>query len=335
VPQRSRYRIRQQSDHNGAIYVRTACDDPTTELTCNDDFGDPRRSLVNGVIDAGRYFVFADGSAQGQSGNFTLTAELGSEAGGAADGEACSAPGAATVGQQMEIDTFEARDDVSGSCGGAGAPDVVYEIPVRGRSRIRVSLAEPEMSGALYLQRTCGDASTEVECTPIQAGVAGSLEAQVTQGSYFLVFDGASASAFGSAKVTIDVDDLAALERSCRQAPRLRPGHAMSGSTMTSTDQFQASCAGGAASNDVVYRLTLPRRQIVRLSLESDYDGALHLRRSCVDATTELACNDDLNDNRHAFIETTLDAGTYFVVVDGFQTGNAGTYTLEVQTSNP
>ncbi len=335
VPARSRYRVRQQSDHDGAVYLRRACDDPTTELACNDDFHDQRHSLLSGVLDSGRYFVFSDGYATGQSGNFTITAELGSETGGSADGEACGAPGATTLGQPIDMDTFEARDDFAGSCGGSSAPDVVYEVPVHGRSRIRVTVEEPEMSGAIYLQRTCGDTSSEIACSAVEPGAQATLEAQVTQGSYFLVLDGASAEAFGSAKVTVDVDDLAALERSCRQAPRLRPGQPVSGSTMTSSDQFQASCAGGAGSNDVVYRLSLARRQIVRLSLESDYDSALHVRRTCTDATTEIACNDDQNDNRHAFIETTLDAGTYFVVVDGFQTGNAGTYTLDVQTSNP
>ena len=64
------------------------------------------------------------------------------------------------------------------------------------------------------------------------------------------------------------------------------------------------------------------------------YDGALYLRRDCTDQTTELACNDDSTDNHHSYIEATLDRGTYYVVVDGFRTGNVGTYTLSMQTAN-
>jgi hypothetical protein len=64
--------------------------------------------------------------------------------------------------------------------------------------------------------------------------------------------------------------------------------------------------------------------------MSSTYDGALHLRRDCADASTELACNDDQNDNRHSQIEGTYDRGTYYVIVDGFQTGNVGSYSLEL-----
>jgi len=340
VPSRSRLRIRQQSDHDGVVYVRRDCDDPTTEIACNDDFRDERHSLITAVVERGRYYVYADGFGSSASGSFTISADLTAAAGGGAQGEACSAPASVALGQQVEIDTFEARDDYAGSCGGQAGPDVVYEVPVRSRSRIRVNLEEAEFSGAIYLQTTCGDASTEVVCQQItheqvMLGQPISLDAVVGPGTHYLVFDGARADAFGSGKLTVQVDDLAALNAMCRRAPRIRAGRPVSGSTVSESDDFQATCAGGAQSNDVVYRLTLPRRQIVRINLSSDYDAALHIRRSCGDVASEIACNDDEQDNRHSLIETTLDSGTYFVVVDGFRTGNAGTFTLDVQTSNP
>jgi hypothetical protein len=333
-------RIRQQSDHDGALYVRRVCADPTTEIACNDDFRDEQHSLITTVVDPGRYFVYADGFGSSASGNYTLSLDLTSDTGGGAQGEACAAPASSAVGQQIEIDTFEARDDYAGSCGGASAPDIVYEIPVRARSRIRATLDEVEFPGAMYLQSTCGDASTELGCVQITDEMLlqpqpVTVDAVVGRGSYFLVIDGARADSFGAGKLTIQVDDLAALEAMCRRAPRLRPGSPVSGTTVGESDNFQATCAGGAQSNDVVYRVTLPRRQIIRASLESDYDSALYIRRTCGDAASEIACNDDEQDNRHSLVETTLDAGTYFIVVDGFRTGNAGTFTLDVQTSNP
>ena len=337
VPSRSRLRLRQQSSHDGALYVRRACDDPTTEIACNDDFRGENHSLITAVVDPGRYFVFSDGFGNGQAGTYTLEAELTADGGGGATGEACAAPGTAVVGQEVEIDTFEARDDLSGSCGGGGGPDVVYEVSVRARSRIRVNVNDPEFGGAVYLQSTCGDTSAEVACQRIELGTNMVLDATVGRGTYYVVLDGGRADAFGSAKVTVQVDDLAALNAMCRRAPRIRPGQTISGSTASESDDFQATCAGGAQSNDLVYRLTLRRRQIVRATMESDYDGALHIRRDCADQSTEIMCNDDLaeGDNRHSLLETTLDAGTYFVIVDGFAAGNAGTFTLDVETSNP
>lgn len=45
----------------------------------------------------------------------------------------------------------------------------------------------------------------------------------------------------------------------------------------------------------------------------------------------EVACNNDAPDTRHSKIDTTLDAGTYFVVVDGHQGKHEGTFTLEAK----
>ena len=43
----------------------------------------------------------------------------------------------------------------------------------------------------------------------------------------------------------------------------------------------------------------------------------------------EAACNNDFGDSKHAKIETTLEAGTYFVLVDGDKSKNEGAFTLE------
>lgn len=338
VPSPSRLRVRQQSDHDGALHVRRTCNDPTSEVICNDDFGaDERRSIVTTMVSAGRHYVYADGFGSDNSGNFTLIAELTAESGGGTSADQCSSPGAAAVGQQLGVDTFDARDDYAGSCGGGGAADQVFELQLAGRSRVRATINEAEFDGVMYLRSACDNDATEVSCEQFALFNPSTFTAEVPAGTYFLFVDGQSNAAFGSAQLNIVVDDLQALDRSCRRAPMIRAGRVITGDTRSESDRFHATCAGGAQSNDVVYRLRLARRQLVRINLTStsDWDGALHLRRTCTDASTEIACNDDHNDNRHSFIETTLDAGMYFVVVDGFQTNNAGTYTLDVQTSAP
>lgn len=342
VPQRSRLRVRQNSDHDGALYVRSACDDATTELACNDDFVDTRRSRVVTTVDPGRYFVYSDGYAgQGQGiaqGNFSVTAELASPQGGSATGDTC-AQAAPLPSGTFTLDTFEASDDTRGSCGGAGSPDVVYAIDVQSRSRLDAIVRNAESDSVIYVQRTCGDAGTEVACTAVASSDPRTTEATLSTvlapGRYSLVFDGARPDAFGAAEADVRLTDLAALERACRGAPRLQPGRTVNGTTNGRPDEFQATCAGNAQSGDQVYQLRVTRRSVVRVDMSSDYDGALHLRRDCTDPGTELACNDDHEDNRHSRIEATLDPGTYFVVVDGFRTGSVGSFSLQVQISNP
>ena len=334
VAQRSRLRLSQQSDHDGALYIRRSCADPNTEIACNDDYVDQQHSLVTAVVDPGRYFVFSDGFQNGNAGNFTISAEATSDAGGGATGDACNAAAPLAAGQTTQIDTFEARDDYAGSCGGQGAPEVVYEISVRRRSRLRVAVQQPQFTGVVYVRSNCTDATTELACAEVAQNTGGTLDTVLTPGTYFVVVDGQRPDTFGSAQIEAQVDDLAELERQCRAAPLIQPGRVITGDTTGSQDRFQASCAGGARSNDIVYRLRLRRRSLVRINMQSAFDGALHLRSDCTNPTSEIACNDDHNDNRHSFIEQTLDPGMYYVVVDGFSTGNVGSFTIDVDVSN-
>lgn len=349
VPQRSRLRLRQQSNHDGALYVRRTCADPNSELTCNDDHGDTSHSMARAVLDPGSYFVFSDGYSGGGPGGsapqgpYTLTAELAPAAGGGATGDSCQNPPTMTPGQSVTADTFQAADDYAGTCGGQGSADVVYSLDVTTRSRLVVTPTNPEFEGALYVQRTCGDQSSEVACRVINpraaptpnAPATGALDATLAPGQYSVIVDGSSAAEFGSVDLAVALTDLAALDRMCRRAPLLRPGRTVNATTAGGSDDFQATCAAGARSNDKVYRIRLTRRSQVRVTMSSDYDGALHLRRDCADPSTELACNDDHNDNRHSQIEATLDRGTYYLVVDGFRSGSEGSYSVELTVSNP
>ncbi|MBX3274794.1 MAG: pre-peptidase C-terminal domain-containing protein [Sandaracinaceae bacterium] len=334
VPARSRMRLRMQSNYDGAIYVRSDCQNPNSELACNDDHRDTRHSMLVTTLDAGRYFVYADGFSDGQSGDYSLRADLVPVTGGNAPADNCTAPGQAAAGQDIVVDTFAASDDLAGSCGGQGAPDTVYQLQVQNRVRMRARLAEGEFPAAMYIQRTCGQASTEVVCASGGPGQA-ELDANLQPGTYFLVVDGAAQDAFGAARVEVQFDDLAALERACQQAPQIRPGRTLTGDTSGSSDRFQATCAGGARSNDLVYRLVLTRRQRVHIQSEQQYDGAIYIRRSCADMSTEVACNDDHGDNRHSLIDTVLDRGTYYVFVDGFANNSQGSFTLDVRLSAP
>ena len=334
VPSRSRVRVSQQSDHDGALYMRRSCADPNTEIACNDDHVDQQHSLVTAIAEPGRYYVFSDGFQNGNAGNFTLTAELTSDAGGGATGDTCAAVATLAAGQPTQLDTFEARDEYAGSCGGQGGPDVVYQIGVRQRSRLRVQVGQPQFTGTVYVRSNCTDATTEVACVEVAQSNGGTVDTVVQPGTYSIIVDGARPDAFGTAQIEAQVDDLAALERSCRAAPLIQPGRVISGDTSQSSDRFQATCAGNARSNDVVYRLRIRRRSMVRVNMQSDFDGALHLRSDCTDPTAEIACNDDHNDNRHSFVEQTLDPGLYYVIVDGFSTGNQGSFTIDVDVSN-
>lgn len=339
VAQPSRLRVRQSTPgHDGAIYVRSTCDSAATEVLCNDDYGTTAASMVTGVVQPGEYFIFTDGYGSGQpavSGSYEFVADLAPVTGGQANGDTCAAPMAMQAGS-TPIDTFQAADDLAGSCGGQGGADVVIALNVAARSRLRVNVLTSEFNGVAYVRGgQCAVATGEVACVPLAAGGA-PLDTVLQPGSYHLVIDGVDAASFGQADLDIQLEDLAAMERMCRGATRIVPGRTVNGTTVGEADNFQATCAGNAASPDRVYQLRLTRRMTVRAHMTTtDFDGALHIRRDCPDASTELACNDDFEGQRQSMVETTLDPGTYFIVVDGFSRNNQGSYSLRVDTTRP
>ncbi len=336
VTARSRVRLRMQSTYDGAVYLRSTCADPSTELACNDDYQDTRHSLTTATVDPGRYYVYADGFGASASGDYSLTADVVPAAGAGAAGDTCASAATWAPGADITADTFTMADDAHGSCGGTGAPDAVYRLNLTSRSRVRASFTSSEFPPIVYLQRTCGDTTSEVFCMDGRGGVP--IDQTLAAGTYYLIVDGADQNAFGAAAVHVQVDDMSALEASCRAAPLIRPGHQVVGTTTGSTDRFQATCAGGAMSPDQIYRLQIRRRSTVRITSEqTDWDGAIYVRGDCTDQTSELACNDDAGDNRHSMLETKLEPGTYYVFMDGFASGNQGAFTIDVdvQTSRP
>jgi hypothetical protein len=61
------------------LYLRTACDDPGTQLACNDDGGGTyglRSMIAPGLLTAGTYYLFVDGLYSGAYGPYTLSVTI-------------------------------------------------------------------------------------------------------------------------------------------------------------------------------------------------------------------------------------------------------------------
>jgi hypothetical protein len=94
----------------------------------------------------------------------------------------------------------------------------------------------------------------------------------------------------------------------------------------------RARCGGGGPQ--AVAAITLNRVSAVTFTIEANqYDTLIHLRTTCDDPATELACNDDFNGLASQISMPRLDPGTYFLMLDGFA-ARGGAATLRV-TVNP
>jgi cysteine-rich repeat protein len=113
--------------------------------------------------------------------------------------------------------------------------------------------------------------------------------------------------------------------------PLLETARAVTGSTCTATDDTTwtagAGCTASAGGRDVFYRLVLAARSEVTLTVAAAFNTMLYVRQT--DCTgTQVACNDDGPSGGGSSLTTTLNAGTYFVVVDGRDAAASGSFTL-------
>ncbi|MEO6573005.1 MAG: hypothetical protein ABIP89_04140, partial [Polyangiaceae bacterium] len=339
VTQRSRVRlIEHMDDAAPVVHVRRLCADEQTEVGCSDASTVDDEAAYVGILDPGSYAVFADSSDRQATGRFNLGLEMSPEQGAGTVGDGC---GDAVVLRKEETtvtgDTFLAHDDVGGRCGGAGAADVVYRVDLAKRARVTARFNTEEGKHVFVLSRSCGDKSTEITC-----GEA--LDETLAAGSYSLAVDGASPDGIGKFEFEWRVRDVGGQEAACRGAATLRDGQTVTATTTGAGDNFATSCAGredGQASPDRVYKIVVGARSKVKLSLQTGgWDGVIALRRSCLDASgttspraAELACNNDTDDVHHAGLESALEPGTYYVVVDGHASGNEGQFSLRYNVS--
>jgi hypothetical protein len=195
------------------------------------------------------------------------------------------------------------------------------------RSRFSAELRAEEAPHVFILSRSCTDHSSELAC-------GRSVDEVLPAGTYFLAVDGEAADAFGAFAFDWSVRDTGAQEAGCRSAELLRDGATVAGTTAGASNKFSPGCAGQGDSGDRVYRIALSAKARIRLVLATPhFTGVLALRASCLDAATtrgtELACNSGAEDAHHAHLETNLDPGTYYVVVDGKGRDGEGAFTLQ------
>jgi len=102
-------------------------------------------------------------------------------------GETCAYPLELPVGTgAVEGSTLGARNDGSGSCGGAGA-DHVYRIDVT--ERVRYELLMIGYDSVLHVRQSCSEYSTQLSCSDNGQGKFGMLTGVFEPGTYYLFAD--------------------------------------------------------------------------------------------------------------------------------------------------
>jgi hypothetical protein len=224
APRTGRFRFDTDgSDYDTALHVKAnACGGP--ELGCDDDSGAGGGwSIVTLSLTAGQVVVVVvDGWATASQGNYVLNiSEILPETGRCTDGidndrdglidcadsdcrtdPACVAPCpdrdlASAVGNSVAVGTtVGAGNDLRGTCGGAGAPELAFSWTAPRTARYIFSTAGSSYDTVLYL-RNGGCGGAEIRCNDnAGAGITSRITRDLTAGTrVIVVVDGAGVSA--------------------------------------------------------------------------------------------------------------------------------------------
>jgi hypothetical protein len=112
----------------------------------------------------------------------------------------------------------------------------------------------------------------------------------------------------------------------------------VSGTTTGMANDLMLDCAYGD-SNDVVYSFTLTSPAFVLVDVVGgpnppmSNDTAISIRLDCA-AGPDLLCNDDMESYYHSQVYGSFTAGTYSIIIDGYDATSPGDYNLSVVFSN-
>jgi len=292
-----------------------------TEIGCSDDACGVQ-SRITATLDPGTYYIFVDGFGSGNAGAFMLSVSITPLA---PSNDACSGAIDISAGGTFSGDTTSATDD-SGYCAGSGTKGVWYRFTLSQQEVVYLDTQDGNSWDSVITVKSgsctgsnvlCGDDS----CSNGRSQIAGVLSA----GTYYVLVSGYFSSAYGPFTLRYQ-------HSPCPGAVALSTSQ--TGNTSGWGNHTTASCGSGAGSEDRPYYLTkCPGSSSISANTctGTSYDSVLYIRSgsggTC--GSTEVACDDDGCGFPVSSVSATVTGpGLFFVIVDGYSSGNVGAYTL-------
>jgi hypothetical protein len=261
--------------------------------------------------------------------------DAGSGAQAEASGGTCQAPTALLPGRTYTGSTEDAVDENQGSCGHSSGHERVYRLDLGSRQRVTIDVAA-QFDSVLYVRKgDCSDEDAEVACNDDAPGSGhhSKVGAVLDTGTYYVIVDGYG-DGEGSYRLQMSTRNAPSLSEICGAARPLAAAATVAGHLADAFDNAHGSCGQGAKGPDVPYRFDLAVRSRVRLTEQSsDFRPVVHVRRTCEDDKTEIACAARGVKNGQATWAGVLDPGTYWVYADSSDDGENGTFTLSAETA--
>lgn len=207
-----RVRLREQSEFDALLSLRSECQLAESEVACSDDSpsGHP---VINAELPAGKYYVIVDGQARSEGGDYVLMLETAEPP--AVPSDLCAGlPLLATDGTRYELDTFLSPSASAASCGGEGAPEALFRFALGQPGIVTLHASDFEFDPVFSLRRSCQAPESEVLCVPLVRphGVEADLQERkvlslsLAAGSYVLSVDGQTPASMGAGTIRLDFE---------------------------------------------------------------------------------------------------------------------------------
>jgi hypothetical protein len=314
----------------------SACSGETDELHCKT--AQPGH-LYARALPAGTYAIALSASAPTV---VDLVAELSAPTTPPAD-ETCASAPPLVAGKTIAVPLAGHTDDVRLDCV-VGAADAAYSLELASASDVLVlgRISKGDTAGVLIAKPGCA-ASDLITCgtsgsSPVRTAAHG-----LPAGSYRVVIETllANPTELTAFVRPAAVPILVAFADTCDQAITIPPtGGRLLGNTANANADYDAGCDFGGQSPggapDQMLRLVLPaKRRVVFDMRGSSYNTLLDVRKgpACPGSELPSACAAGYVSGK-SFLDLTLDAGQYFVQIDGYA-GAKGAWVLDVYVADP
>lgn len=303
------------------IAIQRECGDRTSEVRC---YGRDETAVrfFQRAMEPGTYYLVVEDFSAGRF-QVLLTLDEPSEP---PVGDDCTDAITLVEGETRTVDLGDYTGGIPISCARSDAfLDVVFAFIVPELANVRYDISARGVTPYVAATWHCGSEEAELHC----AGGAPQSRTlySIEPGTYALVVRGDRP---GEVDVSVEFLDPTG---PCDDSILVTESGLYEGDTSDDSDVFNATCGGSARSPDELYRIEMETPfDLVAQVMEAPFDTVLHLRgEDCIDPGSELRCDDDGGEGLLSRIEQPgLEAGTYYLIMDGFGTGPGGPYSLQI-----
>jgi len=226
-------------------------------------------------------------------------------------------------------------DNYTGSCGGSGAPDVVYAVtaPADGTLDIAMGGQDVDSDPVLYVRQGDCDGGPELDCSDTSfGGGTEQLVFPVTAGTTYYIFADGYQGTEGQFLITMNLLTTVPGDDCPGNPISINPGETIPISGNTSVAVAQRVGLGACASGltpEIVYQLTPNDNGTLVGALDPSYDGSLYVRSACNMQNSQLDCAESAGNGGLEVVQIPVSAGSkYWFFVDG-NSGSSGAYNVE------